>query len=95
MKFETCSIDAGLIELVCQQLTAEPCQSFRRPTAPTDSLIADIPAIAAFSKAALDGGIEHESVQSLYQVVHLFLVSFILITLVSHAHYITLYSSTL
>ena len=80
-----CSVDAVLIDLVCQQLTAGPCQSFRRPTAPTDSVIADLPAMAAFSKAALDGGIEHDSVQTLYQVVLLSCVSWILHALVSYA----------
>lgn len=62
------SADAGLIQLVCQQLTTGPCQSFRRPTAPTDSVITDMPAMTSFSKAAFDGGIEHDAVQSLYQV---------------------------
>ena len=62
-----CRLFAGLIELVSQKLTAGPCQSFRRPTAPTDTVVKDVPAMAAFSKAALDGGIEHDSVYSLYQ----------------------------
>ena len=59
---------ADLIELVSHQLTVGPCQSFRRPTAPTESVVSDVPAMAAFSKAALEGGIEHDSVQRLYQV---------------------------
>ncbi len=61
-------LDVGLIELVCLQLIAGPCQSFKRPTRPTDSVVSDVPAMAAFAKAALEGGIEHESVQRLYQV---------------------------
>ena len=39
-----------------------------------------MPAMAAFSKAALDGGIEHDPVQSLYQVALYFFGSVILIT---------------
>ncbi|KAL3162058.1 hypothetical protein ABBQ38_009122 [Trebouxia sp. C0009 RCD-2024] len=57
----------GLIQLVSHQLTVGSCQSFRRPTSPTDSLVSNVPAMAAFSKAALEGGIEHDSVQRLYQ----------------------------
>ena len=44
-----------------------------------------MPAMAAFSKAALDGGIEHGSVQGLYQVALHPSVSHILFTLRSHA----------
>ena len=62
-----CLLFVGLIDLVSQQLTAGPCQGFRRPTAPSDSLVTSVPAMAAFAKAALDGGIEYESVQGLYQ----------------------------
>ena len=72
-----CRLFAGLIELVSLQLTAGPCQSFRRPTAPTDTVVKDVPAMAAFSKAALDGGIEHDSVYSLYQVALLSCISVI------------------
>ena len=67
LKHKGCLLFVGLIDLVSQQLTAGPCQGFRRPTAPSDILVTDVPAMAAFAKAALDGGIEHESVQGLYQ----------------------------
>ncbi len=58
----------GLINLVVQQLSEATCQGFRRPTGASDSLVADMPPMAAFAKAASDGGIEHDAVASLYQV---------------------------
>ena len=58
----------GLINLVVQRLIGATCQGFRRPTGPADSLVADMPPMAAFAKAASDGGIEHDAVASLYQV---------------------------
>ncbi len=58
----------GLINLVVQQLSEATCQGFRRPTGLSDSLVADMPPMAAFAKAASDGGIEHDAVASLYQV---------------------------
>ncbi len=58
----------GLINLVVQHLSEATCQGFRRPTGPSDSLVADMPPMAAFAKAASDGGIEHDAVASLYQV---------------------------
>ncbi|KAL0025284.1 hypothetical protein WJX79_000539 [Trebouxia sp. C0005] len=57
----------GLINLVVQHLSEATCQGFRRPTGPSDSLVADVPPMAAFAKAASDGGIEHDAVASLYQ----------------------------
>ena len=60
--------NADLISLVIQQLIEGTCQSFRRPSGPSDSLVADVPAMAAFAKAALDGGIEHDAATALYQV---------------------------
>ena len=59
----------GLINLVVQQLSEATCQGFRRPTGASDSLVADMPPMAAFAKAASDGGIEHDAVASLYQVI--------------------------
>lgn len=59
---------SGLISAVVHHLIEGTCQGFRRPTGSSDSLVADIPAMAAFAKAALDGGIEHEAASSLYQV---------------------------
>ncbi len=58
----------GLINLVVQQLSEATCQGFRRPTGPSDSLVADMPPMVAFAKAASDGGIEHDAVAALYQV---------------------------
>ncbi|DBA76932.1 hypothetical protein WJX77_008986 [Trebouxia sp. C0004] len=57
----------GLINLIAQHLSAATCQGFRRPTGPSDSLVADMPPMAAFAKAASDGGIEHDAIASLYQ----------------------------
>ena len=59
---------ADLIDLVVQHLTEGSCQGFRRPTAPSDSLLGDIIAMTAFTKAALDGNIEHDALTTLYQV---------------------------
>ncbi len=61
----------GLINLVVQQLSEATCQGFRRPNGLSDSLVADIPPMAAFAKAASDGGIEHDAVASLYLVTTL------------------------
>ena len=49
-----------------------------------------MPALVAFSKAALDGGIEHDAVQALYQVTLLPCASWILFTLESHAPVLSL-----
>jgi len=65
---QACSVVAALINSVVQQLISGTCQGFRRPTGASDSLVADVPAMAAFAKAASDGGIEHDAVVALYQV---------------------------
>lgn len=67
----TCKLadaDAGLTHLVVQGLIQEPCSGFRRATGPADDLLVSIPAMASFAAAALERGIEHESITSLYEV---------------------------
>lgn len=50
------------------QLTKDPCSNFRRPNGPSDELLVNVPSMASFAAAAVEGGIEHDSVTSLYQV---------------------------
>ena len=60
--------DVGLINIVVTELTQDPCNGFRRAAGPADDMLVSIPAMASFAAAALERGIEHDSITGLYEV---------------------------